>query len=1587
MPTPTVRRKGPPERTQSSVRSRSASATASKSGSGSRLLTRDDGSQVRVRVIESSTSRPTNGFQLLRSKARLRGGGVVDGEPSWTVFRLTRNPNRGNAHPVLLPRGFHWAAERKDSLLREFRQDVYFAPAHLRDVDATASARVDAEKCVIHWYKGPAATDDALDATVSVPRDSFPLQPSFQAFGAGVEVQWGEGSSYDPTQPKRGLRSASSSASSIRSAATLSAQGPTPSGSSEASSSRVASSVRSEICAAVHDSASVRPLTAVRQRAAKATQPTGPVMAEAVRAATPIQDPPLRSGTPAPDTADDNDSDCSNNSSAGAPETEERRVGRRLELEFDDEVSASGGAGLPPRTPRLVEPVAPPISTLDGDTRRAGRATCTQETLSMLTTTSSLLTTSPPTPPAPAPASAPTSRSATAATRRAPQQCGRSPSPEPKVDSARTLGGTQASFRLSPMSTSEERVVPLLPLPLPTSLSASQDALNEIAASIDAMKTGSPSDQGEYYGRLGGTPSRRLSDSDSSWDTSTRSGIRSPDAPRRPEHAPVRSAYESSSRSNAVTAPMPAKPPSLTDVFSDGGPNKAHRRCGLSQASQVTGRPSDEPTAPNRSFGSEAIAAVTHTDLLVPVADLEPKLPDGKQPQSVELGQLFHDDRWCDCVVEKTADGTRAVLLDGGSAALFGGRRRVVHDRQIRRHALSDSLHVKRLLGKAYEQGIDTREQEAVAEQLNELRRSPAKAASNSFVRALERVLEGSQEAEIRDGVHVHKLPDGIDLHLFCQCAYQRHARTEKWVHEHPSYPRRRLRAADEPQLWLLSDAAGVLKKRAQCDCCGEGKVGWMTRKLAQVLAGSPMDEDGSDEAVQFIADASGDERSQRLTVPMDSSRSTGRDDTEVLRAQLATMRIRTEILEQHLEESKQAQQQAATQRDETEIKARHLERDLAASTRKTEDALSETIAPLRQRIAELERERADTQQQTARLKAQHDGQHERLQNAHRELARRQVQLSEQRAQMEALTEQMTELRHRRDTPRETPRGDTRLVQELTERCRMLEQKADTAQQHSRDAEAHAAEVERDRRGSEADLDSARRRIVELEAELCRRPPPNAVSEAARDAAAAELSAEEAEVRARAAERRAAELAEQLESVRAERADLAEELSMRTAELTEQLESVRAERADIAEGMSAELTEQLASVRAERAKAAGELSELTEQLESVRAERAELAVELSEVRAGATQREEDLRKEVEDLQRRLAKAEEDTQGTMEEDSAHLLDMMLGSRDGQLKKRAEDAEARVAALLAETEKLKSSARVDKDGAGRSLTALRGALRAMIESSGRDGGESGGAGMDADELLCCRAASARLRLEKRASAAEDDLKEAEEYIANLQERLRKQPARQETESARTAELERQLATARAELTEERADSEKQLDAVRAKLSETEQRAAATLAAAEAELARRREQLQQVRAEATDTRAKLRDAEKQARASQREIARLRETDKPQRGDCDTEGSRSAEASPVRSVAEMAVRCWRLSAGKRPQRKRASQSKYPYAELRASLPPEKLLTRDVIDVTSREAYLADEDFEQVFGMTRAAFGSLSIWKQQKLKHKYDLF
>merc|ERR1712146_754350 len=59
----------------------------------------------------------------------------------------------------------------------------------------------------------------------------------------------------------------------------------------------------------------------------------------------------------------------------------------------------------------------------------------------------------------------------------------------------------------------------------------------------------------------------------------------------------------------------------------------------------------------------------------------------------------------------------------------------------------------------------------------------------------------------------------------------------------------------------------------------------------------------------------------------------------------------------------------------------------------------------------------------------------------------------------------------------------------------------------------------------------------------------------------------------------------------------------------------------------------------------------------------------------------------------------------------------------------------------------------------------------------------------------------------------------------------------------------------------------------------------------------------------------------------------------------------------------------------------KFPYEQLKGGDLPES------VDLTAKEAYLTEEEFNTVFKMDRAAFNALPKWKQSGHKKKVGLF
>ena len=69
-------------------------------------------------------------------------------------------------------------------------------------------------------------------------------------------------------------------------------------------------------------------------------------------------------------------------------------------------------------------------------------------------------------------------------------------------------------------------------------------------------------------------------------------------------------------------------------------------------------------------------------------------------------------------------------------------------------------------------------------------------------------------------------------------------------------------------------------------------------------------------------------------------------------------------------------------------------------------------------------------------------------------------------------------------------------------------------------------------------------------------------------------------------------------------------------------------------------------------------------------------------------------------------------------------------------------------------------------------------------------------------------------------------------------------------------------------------------------------------------------------------------------------------------------------------------------PLRTSSGRVTYPYEHLRtgAAWPPG-------VGVENREGFLADDEFDRVFGMARSAYAALPSWKRAQLRQKADLF
>ena len=82
-----------------------------------------------------------------------------------------------------------------------------------------------------------------------------------------------------------------------------------------------------------------------------------------------------------------------------------------------------------------------------------------------------------------------------------------------------------------------------------------------------------------------------------------------------------------------------------------------------------------------------------------------------------------------------------------------------------------------------------------------------------------------------------------------------------------------------------------------------------------------------------------------------------------------------------------------------------------------------------------------------------------------------------------------------------------------------------------------------------------------------------------------------------------------------------------------------------------------------------------------------------------------------------------------------------------------------------------------------------------------------------------------------------------------------------------------------------------------------------------------------------------------------------------------------------------------KAPEKKAVAKGvTYSLAELQAGTPDRVVAelqagTPDRVDPSKKEQYLADEEFQKIFGMDKAAFSKLAKWKQQFQKKKNKLF
>eukprot|EP01062_Namystynia_karyoxenos_P064695 TRINITY_DN5772_c0_g1_i6.p1 TRINITY_DN5772_c0_g1~~TRINITY_DN5772_c0_g1_i6.p1 ORF type:complete len:1481 (+),score=430.94 TRINITY_DN5772_c0_g1_i6:95-4444(+) len=1438
----------PPAPPQGSARQRSASARAV-----CRTVQKPDGSQVRLRVAHVERSRPGPGFQLLRSKQRVRG--EERGE-CWAVWRLARNPNRGNAHPVILPHGFHWPSERKDSLLREARQDCFFAPAHLRDVDGTVTARIEPDKCTIHWYRGASASEAAKECSVQISRDCFPLTPACQAFGGGVEVQFCEGCRGDadssrpppppppeevpPPPPQRRLPSTSPRDGCSEKADIISsAPGPALS------------------CIASESSRLAPQLSAAPEAPAQLTAalPDAP-SAESERTCVGWQD------RPAP-------SSCLGAYSAEC---------RRLESEFDNDsvgvprsassestaavtACSAGTAARPPRTPRELQPAAGSAQQPAGPATQGGWG-------------NGPAIVSPSAPSVDDPREQQQGQRQQqergtprpAGRRRAGQGGGaRSPSPEGRpLDSARTLGNTQTSFKLSPMSASvsdegvpapvSTAIVPPLQLPLPYQDEAAR--LDSMADSIDHGSARTRQKAGDeqgahpaeaHHGCRSSSISSYASRSSASTITSAgRQRATSPVAPyrkRRPSPGSIRSptagaasgaGLQSSFCSSSVSQrPCPAVPPSLRDAADPTG-----------GAGLPSGRGDSAAVSPS----------------LAPVP-----------PLAV-----------CSPLSRAAAEAATPRLGEPAPGELSARARSSAELLQVKAERETMRIH-----------------SELLEQQLAEARESHSLAASerdqgNARVCELKEELQRAREAADSAASHATEplRQEVAELQRRAAAGEQSAARLQTQLTSHEERLQTAHRELAKRQVQLselraLNDSLGqqLAELRQRRDTPrggatprGEGRLADLAercRALQQRAEGA--ERKAADLAAQLTALCAKQERDQAIAA-----------ETQ--------QRLREELAE------------VTAGRDAAERRAGAAERRAAAAERAA-GRVQQEAAQAQRALSESEEARAAAEQRLRGLSGTESA--AAADAAGAEAARRAAEEAERKGAAEAAAAQR--------------------------RAAAAEARADAA-----DTRAAESAAESQRR-----LAAAAERVAELEKKMQQHADAAAKAKVAAAEAAERGAAASTELRAARAQLRRAADAEAAERARADRAEQAAREA--AAPATAELAGMRAAVSEARETATAQVAELRQALRQAREAAGGAA------LDGAEGFMDEGPGMLSGDLHGALSAANRAQQEAQRAKREAASARAAEQRARAELQRRVAELQGELRDAH--KRAADAEAR----SRRAEKQRSSS-AELEEARSAVAELRRALTCCAGAEGQP------AGAVSAELTCSAArdladSAVRSVQQLRATAAAQaaDLQEMEEYTTVLQGRLSlaKQQLEELSEggaaAAAHAAAERAAADSRAPSSTQRAAGwgEVAQQAAR-KASER----AARGAAAQAQQQQEQEQEQEPGQGRDDASAVSRDPG---------------------GDCSGKGQQAAM---------VAARCWRLSQSRSEGRPSSPPSRrYPYAALKASLPPDQLLTRSTIDVTRREAYLSDPDFRAVFGCSRDSFAKLSIWKQQKLKREKDLF